>query len=203
MEQWIRWQQEKTTAVLFCNEASLKITVEAMIKGKVAIVTGHEKNSISNDTKNKKEDQKMELTQMYLTEEERVNFLKGMVRMARVDGVVEEGERIFFRNLLVALAISEEDSTKLESALDADMELPEVKSYLSVSFSTKRQAIFFLEEAIQLCYIDGVYHEKERAEIRLLTKELNISVETLEKVEKWVQEGMAWQAKGELLLSLE
>ena len=47
----------------------------------------------------------MELTQMYLTEEERVNFLKGMVRMARIDGVVEEEERVFFRNLLTPSAI--------------------------------------------------------------------------------------------------
>ncbi len=145
----------------------------------------------------------MELTQMYVTEEERVNFLKGMVRMTRIDGVVEEEERVFFKNLLVALTISEENSAKLENALDADMASAEVKDFLSVSFTTKKQAIFFLEEAIQLCYIDGVYHEKEQAEIRLLTKELNISSETLDKVEKWVQEGLAWQVKGEELLSLE
>ncbi len=145
----------------------------------------------------------MELTQMYLTEEERVNFLKGMVRMARIDGVVEEEERVFFRNLLIALAISEENAAKLENSLDADMESAEIKNYLSISFNTKKQAIFFLEEAIQLCYIDGVYHEKEQKEIRLITKELNISAETLDKVEKWVQEGIAWQAKGEALLSLE
>lgn len=145
----------------------------------------------------------MELTAMYVTEEERVSFLKGMVRLARIDGVVEEEERLFFRNLLVAMSISEENSTKLENALDADMESAEVKKYLNVSFTTKKQAIFFLEEAIQLCYIDGVYHEKEQAEIRLLTKELNVSAETLDKIEKWVQEGIAWQAKGEVLLSLE
>ena len=145
----------------------------------------------------------MELTAMYVTEEERVSFLKGMVRLARIDGVVEEEERLFFRNLLVAMSISEENTTKLENALDADMESAEVKNYLGVSFTTKKQAIFFLEEAIQLCYIDGVYHEKEQAEIRLLTKELNVSAETLDKIEKWVQEGIAWQAKGEVLLSLE
>ena len=39
----------------------------------------------------------MELTQMYATEEERVNFLKGMVRLARIDGVIEEEERVFFK----------------------------------------------------------------------------------------------------------
>ncbi len=145
----------------------------------------------------------MELVQMYVTEEERVNFLKGMVRMARIDGVVEEEERAFFKNLLIALEISADNSAKLENALDANMESAEVKSFLSVSFTTKKQAIFFLEEAIQLCYIDGIYHEKEKAEIRLLTNELNISTDTLDKVEKWVQEGIAWRAKGESLLSLE
>ena len=145
----------------------------------------------------------MELVQMYVTEEERVNFLKGMVRMARIDGVVEEEERAFFKNLLIALEISADNSAKLENALDANMESAEVKSFLSVSFTTKKQAIFFLEEAIQLCYIDGIYHDKEKAEIRLLTNELNISTDTLDKVEKWVQEGIAWRAKGESLLSLE
>ena len=145
----------------------------------------------------------MELVQMYVTEEERVNFLKGMVRMARIDGVVEEEERAFFKNLLIALEISADNSAKLENALDANMESAEVKSFLSVSFTTKKQAIFFLEEAIQLCYIDGIYHDKEKAEIRLLTNELNISTDTLDKVEKWVQEGIAWRTKGESLLSLE
>ena len=146
---------------------------------------------------------KMELTQMYATEEERVNFLKGMVRLARIDGVIEEEERVFFKNLLSALNISEENSAKLENVLNADTVSEDVKDFLSVSFTNKKQAIFFLEEAIQLCYIDGVYHEKEQEEIRILAKEMNLLEDTVVEVEKWVQEGIAWQAKGKSLLSLE
>lgn len=145
----------------------------------------------------------MELTQMYATEEERVNFLKGMVRLARIDGVIEEEERVFFKNLLSALNISEENSAKLENVLNADTVSEDVKDFLSVSFTNKKQAIFFLEEAIQLCYIDGVYHEKEQEEIRILAKEMNLLEDTVVEVEKWVQEGIAWQAKGKSLLSLE
>ncbi len=145
----------------------------------------------------------MELTNMYRTEDERVNFLKGIIRLARVDGVVEESERTFFHNLLAALAISPEAAGKLVQLLDADLTLDAVKDRIRISFPEKQQAIFFIEEAVQLCCIDGTYHEKEQAEMRILAQELGVSLSLLEQIEEWVQEGMAWQARGEAFLFAE
>ena len=145
----------------------------------------------------------MELTEMYRTEEDRVNFLKGIIRLARVDGVVEDSERVFFGNLLVALAISPENAAMLTRILDADLTAEETKDSLRISFAEKPQAIFFIEEAVQLCCIDGNYHEKERAEMHTLARELGVSLSLLEQIEEWVQEGMAWQARGEAFLFAE
>ncbi len=145
----------------------------------------------------------MELTEVYRTEEERIAFLKGIIRLARADKVITDEERVFFKNLATGLAISLENVISLEQVLDADMTDPDVKAYLKISFAEKPQAIFFLENALQLCYLDGTYHEKEQAEIKTLARELGLAESTLDAIDDWVQEGMAWQAKGERLLFLE
>ena len=62
--------------------------------------------------------------------------------------------------------------------------------------------MFFFIQAIQLSWIDNDYCEAERNEIRKLADELEISAESVEKVEKWVEEGMEWNKKGDELLKL-
>ena len=63
--------------------------------------------------------------------------------------------------------------------------------------------MFFIVQAVQLCWIDDDYVEVERIEMRTISNELNISLKSLEKVEAWVEEGMKWNKKGDELLKLK
>ena len=78
----------------------------------------------------------------------------------------------------------------------------ENSDYKEIVFETTEEKMFFFIQAIQLSWIDNDYCEAERKEIRKLADELEISAESVKKEEKWVEEGMEWNKKGDELLKL-
>ena len=137
----------------------------------------------------------MEIKEVLQTREARVNFLRGLIRLAQTDGVVDENEFVFYRQVAVVLDLGESEVESLEKLKDETNEI-------TVNFETDREKMFFLIQAVQLCWVDNNYSDMEREELRDLCQEMSISVEALEKVEQWVSEGMEWNKRGEALLEL-
>ena len=137
----------------------------------------------------------MDIKEILQTNEARVNFLKGLIRLANADGVEDENEFVFYRQTAVVLGLGEAEVEDLEKLKTGTNEI-------TVNFETDREKMFFLIQAVQLCWVDNEYSDVERKEIRDMCKEMNISVEALEKVEQWVSEGMEWNKRGETLLEL-
>lgn len=137
----------------------------------------------------------MEITEILQTNEARVNFLKGLIRLAQADGVVDENEFVFYRQVAVVLELGEAEVESLEKLKDGTNEI-------TVNFEADREKMFFLVQAVQLCWVDNNYSDAERKEIQDMCQEMNISGEALEKVEQWVSEGMEWNKRGETLLEL-
>lgn len=137
----------------------------------------------------------MEITEILQTNEARVNFLKGLIRLAQADGVVDENEFVFYRQVAVVLELGEAEVESLEKLKDGTNEI-------TFHFDTDREKMFFLVQAVQLCWVDNNYSDAERKEIQDMCQEMNISGEALEKVEQWVSEGMEWNKRGETLLEL-
>lgn len=90
----------------------------------------------------------------------------------------------------------------LSKAADA-MGLGEEEQKLINEMKDSREKMFFLIQAVQLCWIDNKYVDSEQKEMRTIANELGISMGALEKVEKWVSEGIEWNTKGNKLLELE
>lgn len=137
----------------------------------------------------------MEIKEVLQTREARINFLKGLIRLAQADGVVNENEFAFYRQVAVVLELGEAEVESLEKLKDRTNEI-------IFHFETDREKMFFLVQAVQLCCVDNDYSDAERNEIRDMCQEMGISVEALEKVEQWVSEGMEWNKRGETLLEL-
>jgi len=139
----------------------------------------------------------MNINEILNTYDSKLNFMKGIVSLAKVDGTVDMEEQQFFINAMMTLNISSEDINTLTKELactNIDKE---------ITFDNKKQSLFFLKEAIQLCYCNNVYSEEEQKLIKEFTDKLNLSRETLKVIENWALEGFMWAQKGEKILELE
>lgn len=139
----------------------------------------------------------MDINKVLETKESRINFMKGLIALAKIDGIVDENEQEFFVGAMNSLNIGDEDINKLSDELvshDIDKE---------ISFNNKKQSLFFLKEAIQLCYCDNNYSEKEKDLIKEFAEKLEVSEKALSSIEEWALEGYMWCKKGEKLLEME
>ena len=138
--------------------------------------------------------------ELYQTQEDKIMFMHGLIRLAKADGIVDETELDYFKQASYNIGIESDAVEQLYIELTTDnVEL----DYKEMSFDSKKKSLFFLREAIQLCYIDSEYSEEEQLEIRNIANELAIGFDTIEKIEAWVLRGFEWQKEGELLLDLE
>lgn len=86
----------------------------------------------------------MDVKEILQTKEGRVSFLKGLIRLANADGIVDESEFAFYRQAAVALELGEEEILALEKVKSEGQEI-------TLAFGTDREKMFFLIQAVQLC----------------------------------------------------
>lgn len=138
----------------------------------------------------------MDVNAVLTTKGGRINFLKGLIRLAKCDGDLPEEELAFYQKAADAMGLGEEEQKLINEMKDS-------REKINVHFETSREKMFFLIQAVQLCWIDNKYVDSEQKEMRTIANELGISLGALEKVEKWVSEGIEWNTKGNELLELE
>ncbi len=125
----------------------------------------------------------------------KMNFLGGLIKLSKVDGQVSDNEKIFFNSAAISLGLEEADIAQLNQYWDVEMP--------PLGFETKREGLFFLREAIQLCHADGRYGDEEKVMIKAFSSELNVKPDTLAQIENWVEEGIQWSLRGQDLIDLE
>lgn len=130
------------------------------------------------------------------TKDAKINFLKGLIRIAMADGQLDDTEWQFYCQAAVAIGLDEKDLAEIRVYWESS-EKPRI------SFATLREKMFFFIQAIQLCWIDNNYTDVEKDEIMALQLELNVNSEAINSIEEWVYEGIQWNKKGDLLLELE
>lgn len=138
----------------------------------------------------------MEINKILKTESAKRNFLIGLVYLAKADGVVDESEKVFFLNAGASLKLSKESIDEINSCWTKDA-MPEI------TFETKKEKLFFLIQAVQLCNVDNAYTVEEKEFVHKIASDLGVTKESVEKIEAWVKEGIEWQAKGDMLLEVE
>lgn len=129
-----------------------------------------------------------------VTEKSKMNFLKGLVRVAKCDNDISEAEKVYFDQ--------EADMLELDSKVKKEINSLWNTSNIKVEFDSTKEKMYLITQLVQLCWVDGEYADSEKREITKLASEMGISKEAVVAVENWVSEGMAWSNKGEALLNL-
>ena len=126
--------------------------------------------------------------------EDKVNYLKGLIRMAKVDGKVLESEKEYYSSVINGMNLS-------DSEVDSLNDLWESTNEIDLSFTSKKEALFFIQSAIQISMVDEDYDVTDKKEIRKIADELNVESTAVSAIEAWVEEGLAWRKKGEDIIS--
>lgn len=139
----------------------------------------------------------MDINKILSEKEDKINFLKGLIRLSKCDGINDDSEIVFYHHVANSLGLSIEDLVHINDAWEREY------SSIEIVFTNSTAKMFFFIEAIQLCWMDGEYQAVEKQEVRLMAQALNISEAAIQRVELWVEEGMAWNKRGEELLDLQ
>ena len=131
---------------------------------------------------------------VFETPEDKVNYLKGLIRVAKCNGVVEPEEMEYFSFISKGFELDPGTEAYLQSLWSSEEKI-------SICFSSRYHAAFFMQEAYQLCIVDGIFDDQEKQEIRCIGEELGILKEDQERIYSWIMEGMDWKKRGEELVS--
>ena len=137
----------------------------------------------------------MNVQEILVTKEARFNLLAGLIRLAKCDENIDNTEVVFYQQAAISFGLEEKFAEKLNDYWNGN-------DVIKVDFETRREKIFFFIQAIQLCWVDKEYVDKEREEVRKIAEELNIEEKVIESIEEWVFEGIVWNRKSENLLNL-
>ena len=137
----------------------------------------------------------MNIQEVLLTKEARFNLLAGLIRLARCDEFIEQSELAFFQQAAISLELEPTYLERIDVCWNT-------KEHIDIKFETRKEKIFFFIQAIQLCWIDKEYGEKERKEVRMIAKELDLEMEVILAIEQWVYDGIVWNRQSDKLLEL-
>ena len=84
--------------------------------------------------------------QLFQTNEAKMNFVKGLIRISKADGGISPEEQTFFIDAARGLGISEEDIAMLPAVMNQ-------KEKISLAFASRSEVLCFLREALQLCML--------------------------------------------------
>lgn len=125
--------------------------------------------------------------------EDKVAYLKGMILLAKADGRIEKSEVEYINAAVVGMGLDESEKKEIDVMWNDEGEC-------LIEFSDKANAAFFVQEALQLAYIDGNYDEKERIMIYSLGERIGLVKDEVKRIEAWVEEGVQWKKRGEILI---
>lgn len=128
-----------------------------------------------------------------LLDDEKECFIKLLIYLSNVDGKAGHEEIQFVKNIGYEIGV---DSAGLWDSVDAAT-IEDLVSNISSPLSKN----IVVMELINIAAADGNYLEKERAGILSIANLMNVPVEKVVEIEKWVQEGKIWASQGFSIIS--
>ena len=137
------------------------------------------------------------------TEKSRVNFMKGLVYLSRAEEICEgtigitPEEMAALDSAMVTLNIPEDERANIEKLINSS------EINLDIELDNMKQALFFIREGVQICYVEGRYCQAEKDMIYKMGQVLGVSNEKIKQIEDWAFEGIQWSKRGETLIEME
>jgi tellurite resistance protein len=125
----------------------------------------------------------------HLSAEEQRALLELLIYLAKSDGTVADIEEEILHQYadLVEVEFDELDGNLTPAELVPQFEGP-------------ASCVVVLQELLRLSHLDGYFAADEQAAILDIAQQMEIPVEMLEKIDRWVVEGLNWVWRGEELL---
>lgn len=136
-----------------------------------------------------------DITTILDSQASKYKFMKGLLCLSLADNNLSEEEKEYFKAVSMKLGMNSESIESFVQIL-GDTKI----SSDDIIFVAREQALLFIRESLQLCYLDGHYDNKEKALLKKIGKQNNINMKTINTLEKWVKKTIILQEEGFNLL---
>lgn len=129
-----------------------------------------------------------------MSEDDRVIFLKVLMRLAKADGNVDEGEEAFIAELMKAFEIPQSRENEVRSNASDDDVVQEAKK-----IENRRTAMELVKEMCMLANSDGDLSDRETLLIGRVGKAMGLELEKIEQIGQWVIDRIVWLEEGKII----
>lgn len=129
-----------------------------------------------------------------MSEEDRVTFIKVMLRLARADGTVDEGEKEFIIELAKAFGVPAARAAEIK-LMKSDDEIVEE----SKKIKNRRVAMELIKEMCMLANSDGDLSDRETLLIGRVGQAMGLELEKIEQISQWVIDRIVWLEEGKVI----
>ena len=130
------------------------------------------------------------------TEDARINYLRGLIRIAECDENKTSAEEGYIYNIAELIGASYSEIWQAEDKEETD-------DSVEIKFETKQEKSLFLMQALYMCWLDDDYSDAERNEIFAIGTGLGIEKKEIEAIESWIKRGIEWMGTGAELIGLK
>lgn len=130
------------------------------------------------------------------TEESRINYLKGLIRIAESDKNKTSVEEGYIYKIAEIIGASYSEIWQAEEQQNNN-------DPIGINFATKQEKSLFLMQALYMCWLDDEYSDAERKEIIKIGNDFGIDLAEIKTIESWIKQGIEWMSAGAELIGLE
>lgn len=129
-----------------------------------------------------------------MTEDERVVFLKTLARLAMSDGEFDDEEKLFIREMALALGVPENRYAEIKAKATDDEIVEAVKL-----IKDRKKAMALIKEMCLLANSDGDLDDKEVLLIGRVGQSMGLELEKIEQISQWVIDRIVWLEEGKII----
>lgn len=129
-----------------------------------------------------------------MTEDERVVFLKTLARLAMSDGEFDDEEKLFIREMALALGVPERRYDEIKAKATDDEIVDAVKV-----IKDRKKAMALIKEMCLLANSDGDLSDKEVLLIGRVGQSMGLELEKIEQISQWVIDRIVWLEEGKII----
>lgn len=140
---------------------------------------------------------KMENDMDYLrvmTEDEKVAFIKALVRLAKTDGTFDENEKEFIKELAILYGVPANRHEEIKNTDSDEDVLAAVKNIKS-----RKVALELVKEMCLLANADSDLSENETLLIGKVGLALGVELDKVQQISRWVIDRIIWLEQGKII----
>lgn len=129
-----------------------------------------------------------------LTQDQRIAFMKALARLASADGVLDESEKMFIKEVAKIYGVSEK---RIEEILHAGSDAEIVEAVRIID--NRKAALELIKEMCILAHADDVLSDSETLLIGQVGQAMGVELEKIEQISQWVIDRIIWLEEAKII----